>query len=249
MRERVAGLCELVLLTMGWRLTPDVGPCHIHGWEVSRMNTPAEPPTAGDLRLLPWTTPDGKPCYLSTDSDRSMLSRLADEIEAASWLSGEDVLTGAREVLWRPGCRRTSGALRAAEALGECSAATALRVAASRGGRVPDSARCDTEPSPDRPPGPRRTCRQDQRNRQATTDPSGPPDRHPRPLDLHPDPVLTHPHVPQPQLTLLRLGQLESQGQLVGEDRPGQPGEGVHQRGIEAEALQQLGLPGRGRRG
>ncbi|CAM5721515.1 hypothetical protein SALBM311S_10642 [Streptomyces alboniger] len=35
MRERVAGLCELVLLTMGWRLTPDVGPCHIHGWEVS----------------------------------------------------------------------------------------------------------------------------------------------------------------------------------------------------------------------
>jgi hypothetical protein len=30
------------------------------------------------LRLLPWTTPEGKPCYLSTDSDQSRLSLLAD---------------------------------------------------------------------------------------------------------------------------------------------------------------------------
>ena len=101
------------------------------------MTAPAEPPTAGDLRLLPWTTPDGKPCYLSTDSDRSMVSRLADEIEAAQLDSGEQVLAGAREVLADPGAgeRAVRFALtRAAECLED-----ALRVAASRGRRIPGS--------------------------------------------------------------------------------------------------------------
>ncbi|MFI1716273.1 hypothetical protein [Streptomyces litmocidini] len=36
-----------------------------------------------ELRLLPWSGPDGKPCYLSTDDDSSHLSRLADHTEAA----------------------------------------------------------------------------------------------------------------------------------------------------------------------
>ncbi|WP_019064537.1 hypothetical protein [Streptomyces prunicolor] len=31
------------------------------------------------LRLLPWNTPDGKPCYLSSDHDDSRLSLLADD--------------------------------------------------------------------------------------------------------------------------------------------------------------------------
>ncbi|MEU5755232.1 hypothetical protein [Streptomyces sp. NPDC047829] len=35
-----------------------------------------------ELRLLPWTGPDGKPCYLSTDDSGSYMSRLADNIEA-----------------------------------------------------------------------------------------------------------------------------------------------------------------------
>ncbi|MFI0990040.1 hypothetical protein [Streptomyces exfoliatus] len=35
-----------------------------------------------ELRLLPWTGPDGKPCYLSTDDKDSHLSRLADNTEA-----------------------------------------------------------------------------------------------------------------------------------------------------------------------
>ncbi|MFE5258115.1 hypothetical protein [Streptomyces coelicoflavus] len=35
-----------------------------------------------ELRLLPWSGPDGKPCYLSTDDSGSYMSRLADNIEA-----------------------------------------------------------------------------------------------------------------------------------------------------------------------
>ena len=34
------------------------------------------------LRLLPWTTPDGKPCYLSSGDAGSRLNRRADEVEA-----------------------------------------------------------------------------------------------------------------------------------------------------------------------
>ena len=35
-----------------------------------------------ELRLLPWSGPDGKPCYLSTDDGGGYMSRLADNIEA-----------------------------------------------------------------------------------------------------------------------------------------------------------------------
>ncbi|MDT0609784.1 hypothetical protein [Streptomyces lancefieldiae] len=35
-----------------------------------------------ELRLLPWSGPDGKPCYLSTDDRSGYVSRLADNIEA-----------------------------------------------------------------------------------------------------------------------------------------------------------------------
>jgi hypothetical protein len=85
-------------------------------------------------RLLPWTTPEGKPCYLSADSDDSLLSRLADDVEAAQLDSGEQVLTGARAVLAdaRAGERAVRFALtRAAESL-----ADVLRIAASRGARL-----------------------------------------------------------------------------------------------------------------
>ena len=34
-----------------------------------------------ELRLLPWSGPDGKPCFLSTDDPAGRLSRLADEME------------------------------------------------------------------------------------------------------------------------------------------------------------------------
>ncbi|MFI5676413.1 hypothetical protein [Streptomyces cellulosae] len=98
------------------------------------MSTCEDPTTAGDLRLLPWTTPDGKPCYLSTDSDHSRLSQLADDLEAAQLDSGEQVLAGARAVLADPraGERAVRFALtRAAECPED-----ALRVAASRGRRI-----------------------------------------------------------------------------------------------------------------
>src|SRR5690606_1671678 len=49
-------------------------------------------------RLLPWTTPDGRPCYLSTDG-RGYLSTLADSIEAVQLGMGEELLEHAREAL------------------------------------------------------------------------------------------------------------------------------------------------------
>lgn len=87
------------------------------------------------MRLLPWTTPEGNPCYLSTDSDLSRLSLLADDIEAAQLDSGEQVLMGARALLDDPRAGERAvrfGLTRAVEAL-----ADVLRIAVSRGGRIP----------------------------------------------------------------------------------------------------------------
>ncbi|MGX5214426.1 hypothetical protein ACWKT3_38100 [Streptomyces violaceus] len=83
------------------------------------------------MRLLPWTGVDGKPCYLSTDDPHSLLSHLADDIEAAQLASAGQVLAGARAVLGDPkaGERAVRFALtRAVESLGDV-----LRVAVSRG--------------------------------------------------------------------------------------------------------------------
>jgi hypothetical protein len=91
--------------------------------------------TADSLRLLPWTTPEGNPCYLSTDSDDSRLSRLADDLEEAQLDSAEQVLAGAMAVLADPkaGERAVRFALtRAAECLADM-----LRIAVSRGERIP----------------------------------------------------------------------------------------------------------------
>lgn len=85
-------------------------------------------------RLLPWTTPEGKPCYLSTDGPDSLMSRVADDIEEAQLASGTQVLAGARAVLAdkSAGERAVRFALtRAAESLEDV-----LRVAVSRGGRA-----------------------------------------------------------------------------------------------------------------
>lgn len=87
-----------------------------------------------DLRLLPWTTPEGNPCYLSADSDGSRLSQLADDLEAAQLDSGEQVLAGAKAVLADPraGERAVRFALtRATECLADL-----LRIAVSRGERI-----------------------------------------------------------------------------------------------------------------
>ena len=96
------------------------------------MNSAAGTPER--LRLLPWTTPDGKPCYLSTDSGGSRLSPLADDIEAAHLDSGEQVLAGAKAVLADP--KAGEGAVRFALTRATESLADVLRVAVSRGERV-----------------------------------------------------------------------------------------------------------------
>nr|WP_308378876.1 hypothetical protein [Streptomyces sp. ISL-43] len=94
-------------------------------------------------RLLPWTTQDGNPCYLSTNG-RGYLSSLADSIEEVQLDMGEELLGYARQVV-APGAKELSAveyrwlACRLTEALTD-----ALRVAESRGDRIPD---------PSEPPG------------------------------------------------------------------------------------------------
>lgn len=87
------------------------------------------------LRLLPWSGPDGKRAYLSTDaSGNSFLSRLADDIEAVQLSNGAEVLEHARKILGDQSSTREElrfTALRLTESLSD-----ALRVAESRGARL-----------------------------------------------------------------------------------------------------------------
>ncbi|MFJ9699655.1 hypothetical protein [Streptomyces fradiae] len=55
--------------------------------------------TPNELRLLPWSGPDGKPCYLSTDDRDSYMSCLADNIEAVQLGTAADLLDEAEETL------------------------------------------------------------------------------------------------------------------------------------------------------
>ncbi|GAA3372365.1 hypothetical protein GCM10020367_27000 [Streptomyces sannanensis] len=49
-------------------------------------------------RLLPWTGPEGRPCYLLTDGT-GQLSRVADRIEAVQLGMGGDLLAHALALL------------------------------------------------------------------------------------------------------------------------------------------------------
>ncbi|MDQ1017682.1 hypothetical protein [Streptomyces afghaniensis] len=87
------------------------------------------------LRLLPWETDTGKPCFLSTNGTPATLARIADEIEADQLRDGADVLMGAQAVLddHKAGEYALRLALRAAtQCLGDV-----LRIADSRGARLP----------------------------------------------------------------------------------------------------------------
>ncbi|MFG2719601.1 hypothetical protein ACGFW5_15080 [Streptomyces sp. NPDC048416] len=96
----------------------------------------------GGPRLLPWTSPEGKPCYLSTDG-RGYLSTLADSIETVQLSMGQELLEYARKAT-APGVSTLSAteyrwlACRLTEAL-----ADALRVADSRGQRLPEEEEAD----------------------------------------------------------------------------------------------------------
>jgi hypothetical protein len=90
----------------------------------------------GGPRLLPWTSPEGLPCYLSTDG-AGYLTSLADSIEEVQLQMGNELLERARDTLV-PGARALTAAeyrwlaCRLSEALSD-----ALRVAESRGDRIP----------------------------------------------------------------------------------------------------------------
>nr|WP_282696638.1 hypothetical protein [Streptomyces sp. CC208A] len=100
-------------------------------------------------RLLPWAR-DGKSCYLSTDGGaNSVLSRLADEMEAVQLGMGASVLESADKVLSDPKSPHSEiryTALRLSECLKD-----ALRVAESRGNRIPEPDDDDAEDGPTLP--------------------------------------------------------------------------------------------------
>lgn len=98
--------------------------------------------------MLPWTTPDGNPCYLSTDG-RGYLSTLADDIETVQIGMGEELLEYARGVLApdplaRPAVEYRWLACRLTEALSD-----ALRIADSRGQRIPAPQEATADARPD----------------------------------------------------------------------------------------------------
>ncbi|MGH4033449.1 hypothetical protein ACQB60_31440 [Actinomycetota bacterium Odt1-20B] len=98
------------------------------------MDHPAAP------RLLPWTASGGKPCYLLTDG-AGYLARIADNIEAIQLGMGTELLGHVRDLLDDDQAtieqlRFVTGRL--SEALGD-----ALRVAESRGQRLPNPADTD----------------------------------------------------------------------------------------------------------
>ncbi|MGX1853082.1 hypothetical protein [Streptomyces sp. NPDC055299] len=101
----------------------------------------AVPVSLPGLRLLPWEGEGGKPCFLSADGAGGVLSRLADEIEAEQLCDGAEVLKGAVAVLddGKAGEHAVRLALRATtQAFGNV-----LRIADSRGARLPVSAEDD----------------------------------------------------------------------------------------------------------
>ncbi|MFJ9308216.1 hypothetical protein [Streptomyces cyaneofuscatus] len=55
--------------------------------------------TPNELRLLPWSGPGDKPCYLSTDDPDGYMSRLADGIEAAQLGMASELMEEASEAL------------------------------------------------------------------------------------------------------------------------------------------------------
>ncbi|MEV0266773.1 hypothetical protein AB0I49_36245 [Streptomyces sp. NPDC050617] len=87
------------------------------------------------LRLLPWSDERGNPCYLKSSSGTGRVSRLADRLEAEQLSTGVQLLSFARDMLRN---ERTSAielrflGTRLSESLHD-----ALRVADSRGARLP----------------------------------------------------------------------------------------------------------------
>ncbi|WP_405768239.1 hypothetical protein [Streptomyces sp. NBC_01538] len=84
-----------------------------------------------ELRLLPWSGPEGKPCYLSTDDRDGYMSRLADNIESVQLGTAAELLKQAAETLGDELADPEDLQLLAKELTG--SLRDVLRVATSRG--------------------------------------------------------------------------------------------------------------------
>ena len=106
-----------------------------HGMDEGRQLQGGSDDASVVVRLLPWPSPEGKPCFLRTDHHGGYLSRLADEMETIQLSMGTEVLAHAREVIEDP--KASAPELRyVAAQLGACLS-DALRVAESRGMRLP----------------------------------------------------------------------------------------------------------------
>ncbi|MGI5349290.1 hypothetical protein ACQEU8_13990 [Streptomyces sp. CA-250714] len=104
------------------------------------MSTDKGPYFKEDLRLLPWASDTGKPCYLAPGAEDGMISALADATEDRQVRDAARVLGECEAVLAQPaaGALALRLALTAAvRALGDV-----LRVAHSRGLRL---GACDDE--------------------------------------------------------------------------------------------------------
>lgn len=86
-------------------------------------------------RLLPWTGPEGKPCYLLTDDEGGYVSRVADQIESVQLGMGTELLSHAQALLDDP--KVDAGQLRFLSARLTEALRDAMRVAESRGARLP----------------------------------------------------------------------------------------------------------------
>ncbi|MFI6767074.1 hypothetical protein [Streptomyces sp. NPDC050355] len=63
------------------------------GSELSALSARSVPPR---MRLLPWSTPDDRPCFLLTDGAGGPVSDLADSIEEMQLAIGDELLRHAR---------------------------------------------------------------------------------------------------------------------------------------------------------
>ncbi|MGD3111080.1 hypothetical protein [Streptomyces sp. YGL11-2] len=90
---------------------------------------------SGTPRLLPWASPDGKPCFLLPGDGTGYVSRLADRVEREQLGSAAVLVDEARKVLH--GRAWTSGELHLLAVELTESLDTVHRVAESRGARLP----------------------------------------------------------------------------------------------------------------
>ncbi|MET7640668.1 hypothetical protein [Streptomyces sp. NPDC005438] len=99
------------------------------------MDAQQSPPVSANLRLLPWTDTAGRPCYLKEGGTRGHVSRKADHVEAEQIDNGRECLEYANEILAEPEPDEEE-LLFLVEPLRD-ALRDLLRIAKSRGDRIP----------------------------------------------------------------------------------------------------------------